>query len=112
MNANTNSSIYGTEIYYSNNNNKKNKAGLNSEKLANLFVNSLSGALNTKNRGTRAAKYTVVHNNTVPAILIELGFMSNKNDFAKISDPAFQYEAARVIYETLLQVFELYPTGR
>ena len=112
MNANTNASIYGTEIYYSNNNNKKNKAGLNSETLANIFVNSLSGALNTKNRGTRAAKYTVVHNNTVPAILIELGFMSNKNDFAKISDPAFQYEAARVIYETLLQVFELYPTGR
>lgn len=112
MNANTKSSIYGTEIYYSNNNNKKNKAGLNSEALAKIFVNNLSFALNTNNRGTRAAKYTVVHKNTVPAVLIELGFMSNKNDFAKISDSNFQYEAAKAIYETIIQVFDLYPTGR
>ncbi len=112
MNANTNYSIYGTEIYYSNSNNKLNMAGLNSETLARVFVDSLSYSLNTKNRGTRAAKYTVVHKNTVPAVLIELGFMSNKNDFAKITDSNFQYEAAKAIYVTLLQVFELYPTGR
>jgi N-acetylmuramoyl-L-alanine amidase len=112
MNANTNKSVYGTEVYYSSNNNKRNQAGLNSETLAKLFVNCLSSDLNTNNRGTRAAKYTVVHKNTVPAILVELGFMSNKNDFAKISDPAFQYEAARALYETVLQVFETYPTGR
>lgn len=112
MNANTNSSVYGTEVYYSTSNNKKNKAGLNSETLASIFANNLSSRLKTKNRGTRAAKYTVVHNNTVPAVLIELAFMSNKSDFAKISDPAFQYEAAKAIYETILQVFEKYPTGR
>lgn len=112
MNANTKSSVYGTEVYYSSSNNKKNRAGLNSQMLANIFVDNLSGSLKTKNRGIRAAKYTVVHKNTVPAVLVELGFMSNKNDFAKISDPVFQYEAAKEIYRTLLQVFELYPTGR
>lgn len=112
MNANNKSSIYGTEVYYSNSNNKKNNAGLNSEMLAKIFVNNISSSLSTNNRGTRAAKYTVVHKNTVPAVLLELGFMSNKNDFAKISDPEFQYEAAIVIYETLLEVFEQYPTGR
>lgn len=112
MNANTNKSVYGTEIYYSSSNNKRNNAGLNSEAFAKLFVNNLSSSLKTKNRGTRAARYTVVHNNTVPAILIELGFMSNKSDFDRISNEDFQYEAARVIYETLLEVFELYPTGR
>lgn len=112
MNANTKKTVYGTEIYYSNSNNKKNSAGLSSEMLAKLFVNNLSSSLGTLNRGTRAAKYTVVHKNTVPAVLIELGFMSNANDFAMISDPSFQYKAAKVLYETLLQVFELYPTGR
>lgn len=80
--------------------------------LAKFFVDSLSSSLGTKNRGTRAAKYTVVHRNTVPAILIELGFMSNKSDFDKISNPEFQHKAAMAIYETLLQIFELYPTGR
>jgi len=112
MNANTNKSVYGTEVYYSTSNNSKNKAGLNSETLAKLFVNNISNALNTYNRGIRAEKYTVVHKNTVPAVLIELGFMSNQNEFNKLSNPEFQYKAARVIYETLLQVFELYPTGR
>lgn len=112
MNANTNKSVYGTEIYYSDSNNKKNKAGLNSETLAKLLVNNISYALKTNNRGTRAAKYTVVHKNTVPAVLIELVFMSNVNDLAKITDSKFQYNAAKTIYESLLQVFELFPTGR
>lgn len=112
MNANTNKTVYGTEIYYSSNNNKKNQAGLNSEILAKLFVNNLSSSLKTKNRGIRAARYTVVHNNTVPAILIELGFMSNNSDFDKITNPTFQYNAAKEIHKTLLEVFELYPTGR
>jgi N-acetylmuramoyl-L-alanine amidase len=112
MNASTSSSAYGTEVYYSTSNNKANAAGLNSEKLAKIFVNNLCKTLNMKNRGAKAARYTVVHKNTVPAVLIELGFMSNKNDFAKITNSSFQYEAAKVIYETLLQVFEQYPTGR
>ncbi|NLL71976.1 MAG: N-acetylmuramoyl-L-alanine amidase, partial [Clostridiales bacterium] len=96
----------------SNSNNKKNSSGLDSETLAKLFVNNLSSSLGTRNRGIRAERYTVVHKNTVPAVLVELAFMSNANDFAKISDPEFQYEAAKVLYETVLQVFELYPTGR
>jgi len=112
MNASTSKSVYGTEVYYSASNNKPNKAGLTSEILAKLFANNITYALKTHNRGIRAEKYTVVHKNTVPAVLIELGFMSNQNEFKKLSDPDFQYLAAKTIYETLLQVFELYPTGR
>ena len=105
MNANTNTSVYGTEVYYSNSNNKKNKAGLNSEILANIFVNNLL-VLNTEISGTRAARYTV-HNNTVPAVLLELGLCQIK-EFETLSNPAFQYQAAKVIYETLLEVFDKY----
>lgn len=112
MNASTAASAYGTEVYYSENNNKVNAAGLNSKMLATLLLNNLTNSLGTDNRGAKSEKYTVVHRNTVPAILIELGFLSNKNDFALISDPVFQDNAARIIYETLCQVFELYPTGR
>ena len=38
--------------------------------------------------------------------------MSNKKEFETLSNPAFQYQAAKVIYETLLEVFDKYPTGR
>ncbi len=112
MNANLNRTVYGTEVYYSTNNNSPNKAGLTSKALADLFGDRISGNLGTKNRGSRAERYTVVHKNTVPAVLIELGFMSTESDFNKLSDPTFQDNAARTIYETLLEVFSIYPTGR
>lgn len=112
MNASTASGAYGTEVYYSNSNNSPNAAGLTSKKMAEIFVNELTEGLGTDNRGAKSEKYTVVHRNTVPAVLIELGFLSNKNDFAKISDPTFQDNTARLIYQTLLQIFEQYPTGR
>lgn len=112
MNASTSAGAHGTEVYYSDNNNRPNKAGLTSKAMATLFVNNLTQALGTDNRGAKSERYTVVHKNTVPAVLIELGFLSNKSDYAKLSDPTFQDQAARVIYNTLLQIFDLYPTGR
>ncbi len=112
MNANLNRTVYGTEVYYSSNNNDPNNAGLTSRILADLFCDRISGNLGTKNRGSRSERYTVVYKNTVPAVLIELGFMSTESDFAKLSDPTFQENAAKTIYETLLEVFRKYPTGR
>ncbi len=112
MNANLNRTVYGTEVYYSSSNNSPNRAGLTSKKLADILSDNLSSRLGTKNRGSRAEKYTVVHKNTVPAVLIELGFMSTESDFAKLSNPTFQDKAAKTIYETILEVFNKYPTGR
>ncbi len=112
MNASTSAGAFGTEVYYSTNNNKANSAGLTSKGLASLFVNNITNALGTSNRGAKAEQYTVVHRNTVPAVLIELGFISNKNDYANITNEAFQDNAAKTIFETLLEVFASYPTGR
>lgn len=102
----------GTEVYYSTNNNKPNSAGLTSKEFASIMVESLTSALGSGNRGAKSQAYTVVHRNTVPAILIELGFLSNKNDHALLADAAYQENAAKTIYETLLEVFDNYPIGR
>ncbi|HCM12531.1 MAG TPA: hypothetical protein DHW85_05050 [Lachnospiraceae bacterium] len=112
MNASTSKSANGTEVYYSSSNNEKNRTGLNSSRMASMFVNNLSTVLGTNNRGISSARYVVVHRNTVPAVLIELGFMSNQNDFNKISNASYQETVAKTIYETLCNVFEQYPTGR
>ncbi|MDF2944806.1 MAG: hypothetical protein K0S01_3664 [Herbinix sp.] len=111
MNASTASSAYGTEVYYASNN-KAELSGMDSKEMATLFVNNVTNALGTSNRGAKPERYTVVYKNTVPAILIELGFLSNKSDHARITDESFQNNAARTIYETILEVFENYPTGR
>lgn len=111
MNA-AQASVHGTEVFYSSSNNKSNKAGLNSQKLAQVFLDNIVSNLGTDNRGVKQARFVVVHNNTVPAVLIELGFMSNKEEIKKLSNEEWQDKAARTIYQTLLQVFEKYPTGR
>lgn len=112
MNAALTKTAHGTEVYYSTSNNSPNAAGLTSKILADAFAESIPANLGTLKRGSRAEKYTVVHKNTVPAVLIELGFLSNENDHALLTDANFQENAARTIYETLLQVLKKYPTGR
>ncbi len=112
MNASLTKSAHGTEVYYSSSNNSPNAAGLTSKMLADAFAESIPTNLGTLKRGSRAEKYTVVHKNTVPAVLIELGFLSNESDYSLLSDANFQENAARTIYETLLQVLNKYPTGR
>ncbi len=112
MNASLTRSVYGTEIYYSNSNNTPNTAGLTSGMLADTFAERIPTSLGTLKRGSRAERYTVVHKNTVPAVLIELGFLSNESDYSRLSDANFQENAAKTIYETLLSVFQDYPTGR
>lgn len=102
----------GSEVYYSTNNNKKNYAGLNSSTLAKICLDNITNQFGLNSRGVQAQRYTVVHNNTVPAVLIELGFMSNPNDLKRLTNETFQKQVAAELYNTLCEVFELFPTGR
>jgi N-acetylmuramoyl-L-alanine amidase len=112
MNATGDASVSGTEVFYSKSNNTANKAGLTSQKLASMFLSSITQSLGTKNRTVKAENFTVIYKNTVPAVLIELGFLSNKQEHFNLTNQQYQEKAAKTIYQTLLQVFEAYPTGR
>lgn len=111
MNA-AESTVVGTEVFYSGKNNLKNSAGLSADRLASILCESLPNKLGTDSRGVKKEDYTVIFKNTVPAVLIELGFLSTKSENARLTDPVFQDNSAKAIYETLLEVFEAYPTGR
>ena len=112
MNASELSSVNGTEVYYSSKNNSANSAGLTSKKLATYFFTHLTTELGTTKRSVKSADYTVIYKNTVPAVLIELGFLSNQKECNKLTDITFQTNAAKTIYDTILRVFNDYPTGR
>lgn len=105
-------SAKGTEVYYSSSNNKKQKNGLTSKIMADMLVDNLVSELGTYDRGTKSANYTVIYKNTVPAVLIELGFISNASDRALLADKSFQKDAAKIIYETVEEIFDNYPTDR
>lgn len=112
MNSATNTSANGTEVYYSVSNNSNGFSGITSQKMANLFKTRLINDLKTKNRGTKTAAYYVLKHNTVPAILIELGFLSGNSDYGKLTNPTFQSNAAKSIYNGIIALFNTYPTGR
>lgn len=106
-------SANGTETYYSTSNNGRNEYGMTSNVLAHYFQKNWSGQLGLSiTRGVRTAGYVVIKKNTVPAILIELGFMTNSKDMGILANTASQKKAASTFYDTVCSFFEEYPTGR
>lgn len=112
VNAHSNAAVNGTSVYYSSSNNKTSASGLKSSILAQTVVNHLSKSWNTKNRGILTEKFIVVHNNKVPAVLVECGFITNESDFQKIKDTAYQKKAAKALFDAVTEIFDKYPTKR
>lgn len=112
VNANSSTSANGTSVYYSSTNNKTTASGLKSSIIAKKIVDSLSAEWNTRNRGILTEKFVVIHNNTVPAVLVECGYITNNSDFEKIKDTTYQKKAAKALYEAVTDIFDQYPTGR
>lgn len=112
MNSAPNSAANGTEVYYSRNNNKKNRAGLTSKILAQRMYSTLINDMGTRRRGVKQAGFVVIKNNTVPSVLIELGFVSGSRDSKNLRKSSYQTRAAKSIYRGVSNVFKSYPTKR
>jgi N-acetylmuramoyl-L-alanine amidase len=73
-----------------------------------LASDVLNGVVNTtglKNMGTRFDDLYVLRNNTQPCVLIELGFLSNKQDDAAAENTEYNNEVAQGVYSGLLNYF-------
>lgn len=112
MNSSVLEEAKGTEVFYSKANNNETYYGLTSKKMAQILANKLHIAMDSNLRGTSKSDYYVVQYNSVPAVLIELGFISNTNEVAKLTDKNYQQKAAKAIYESVIEIFSAYPTGR
>ena len=71
---------------------------------ASLVQEKLGNSPFPTNRGVAQAPFLVLWKTTMPAVLIELGFMTNKNDLKVISDKAQYPKMAKSIYDA----FEAY----
>lgn len=112
MNSGKSSVANGTEVYYSNKNNKKNQNGLTSRVFAKRMLSTLTTDLGTNRRGVKQAGFVVIKHNTVPSVLIELGFVSSKKDSRNLRKSSYQTRAAKSIYRGVSNVFRSYPTDR
>ncbi|GMQ62297.1 N-acetylmuramoyl-L-alanine amidase [Vallitalea maricola] len=103
------SSAHGTEVYYLA---PSSKPGMTSIKLAEIFQKAIVSAVGTKDRGIKSGNLSVLRNTDMPAVLIEVAFLSNPTDVAKLKSETFKKNTANAIYKAILEAFKKYPTGR
>ena len=54
----------------------------------------------------RRAPFYVIENTTMPAILIEVGFISNRREAKKLATPEYQSEIASLLTKSILSYKE------
>ncbi|MEK7707191.1 MAG: N-acetylmuramoyl-L-alanine amidase [Verrucomicrobiota bacterium] len=76
-----------------------NKFNANNLLLACQIQKSLVRNLEVEDRGVRRARFAVLRDAAMPAVLIEAGFMSHPTEGKKIFDAAYRREMARAIVD-------------
>lgn len=102
INSAETSSATGTEVYYSTKNNGT-SYGAKSEELAENILDGMLERMNTRDRGVKTANHVVTRTSKMPAVLLEVGFISNENELAKMCDDDFQNDVAEGIAEGILK---------
>ena len=90
----------GVLTYYYSGGNAKSKT------LAGSLQTALAKDLNANNLGTASDKFTVLVNSTMPASLVELGYMSNAADDALLKTDDYQMLCAQGLYKGVLTYFK------
>jgi N-acetylmuramoyl-L-alanine amidase len=71
--------------------------------MAETVLDSMTRSLNLVNRGIKQAGFFVLAGATMPAILIEIGFMTNPSEEKKLASPGHREAVARAIYAGLAE---------
>ena len=61
-----------------------------SQRFARLIQEELNGALGLTDRGVKQAPFRVLRGAAMPAVLVELGFLSNPEEEKKLQDPVYR----------------------
>lgn len=80
--------------------------------LAASIQTALESVHTGPSRGVKQGPFAVITNALMPAVLIELGFLTNRQDERLLSREDFQEGAARSIAGAVRSFFERYPPGR
>lgn len=103
FNAFKRANVKGIEIYYYN---KRAKWRQNaSKRLAQIVLNHLIAATGTHSRGVRSGNFHVIRETNMPAILIEGGFITNKQERNHLKDKKYIEKMARSIADGIDKYF-------
>jgi N-acetylmuramoyl-L-alanine amidase len=77
--------------------------------LAEGIQNELEAVHPGPNRGVKQGPFAVITNALMPAVLVELGFISNREEERVLSTVEFQREVASALAKAVRDFFERYP---
>ena len=83
-----------------------------SEIAAGIIHKNVVRGFGSLDRGLKQNRYLVLDAAKIPAVLIEVGFLSNPDDRAKLVSDAYKQRIAEAIYAGILEVFEIYRPAR
>ena len=73
-----------------------------SRELANYICNVTSKSLYLKKRGVKAARFAVLKGAMMPAVLVEVGFLTNRREESRLKTSSFRDEVAGAISRSIL----------
>jgi N-acetylmuramoyl-L-alanine amidase len=76
---------------------------IESSHLAEAVQDALTDGLRIPNRGVKQAGFYVLGGAAMPAILVEIGFLTNRKEEARLRDPRYREQVARAIYAGLVE---------
>lgn len=91
--------IKGIETYYS-------PGAEDSKKFADLVHRNLIQSTGATDRKVKSRKFLVIRKTNMPAVLLELGFMTNKEEVAQLADPNYQKILSQAIARSVDEYFK------
>lgn len=89
------------------------RSKLTSLTLGEIFQTEMVDMTGNYDRGLKDRENLFVLRHTaMPAIIMEIGFLTNSSDAAKLKEERYLRTTAEALYNASVEVFETYPTGR
>ncbi len=85
---------------------------MTSKILAETLQKNLLKELGSNDRKTKTENFIVLRQSNIPASLCEIGFVTNPEEAAKLGSSEYRQKVAQAVYNSLKELFKLYPTGR
>ena len=93
------SSIYGLECYYC-------KSGEEGKHYAEKIMETIEESKNIVSRNVKPADYYILKNTTVPAVLVEIGYLSNYNERNQLISKKYQEKLAGELVKGIVKGLE------
>ncbi len=83
-----------------------------SSELAEVIQDNMNDTLGIANRGIKQAPFKVLMGATMPAVLVEVAFITNADEERRLRDPAFKDRLAQSIQDSIARYYQKYMKQR